>query len=204
MKKMIALNDAQRILVENNLPLVRWAIHNHITVNENIYGFSYDDLFQEGCIWLCKAAATFDAAKAVKFETYAQIVVRNGLRTYCRLMCNKQKRQMPVPEPSDEEAPFGLCQLSDDDQFEDMISELDTLSLLESVKSQYRGTVRLGIEAIELKAKGLNGAEIAEMYGVKPTHVGAWIHRASQKLKQNEAFLDSLTYNPLKKHLVKS
>jgi DNA-directed RNA polymerase specialized sigma subunit len=49
MKKMIALNDAQRILVENNLPLVRWAIHNHITVNENIYGFSYDDLFQEGC-----------------------------------------------------------------------------------------------------------------------------------------------------------
>jgi hypothetical protein len=42
------------------------------------------------------------------------------------------------------------------------------------------------------------------MYGVKPTHVGAWIHRASQKLKQNEAFLDSLAYNPLKKHLVKS
>ncbi len=204
MKRMTALNDAQRILVENNLSIVRWAIHKHITVNENIYGFSYDDLFQEGCIWLCKAAATFDASKAVKFETYAQTVVKNGLYTYCRLMCNKQKHQTPVQEPSDDESPFGLCQFSSDDRFEDMISELDALSLLESVKSQYRGTVRLGIEAIELKVKGLNGAEIAAMYGVKPTHVGAWIYRASQKLKENEAFLESLTYNPLKMHLVKS
>ena len=204
MKRTAALNDAQRVLVEKNRSIVRWAIHRYITVNENIFGFSYDDLFQEGCIWLCKAAVTFDASRAAKFETYAQTVVKNGLRTYCRLMCSKQKHQMPAPEPLDDESLLGLYQLPGGDQFENMISELDILSLLESAKSQYHGTVRLGIEAIELKVKGLNGPEIAALYGVKPTHVGAWIYRASQRLRQNEAFLECLPSDPLRKHLAES
>ena len=51
MKKMTALNNAQRLLVENNLSIVRWAIQKHIAVHEHIYGFGYDDLYQEGCNW---------------------------------------------------------------------------------------------------------------------------------------------------------
>ncbi|MDD4509340.1 MAG: sigma-70 family RNA polymerase sigma factor [Oscillospiraceae bacterium] len=190
-KKMTALNETQRRMVEGRLPVVHWAIRKHITTNETIYGFEYNDLFQEGCVWLCKAAVTFDATKKVKFETYAQTVVANGLRTYCRLMCKKQKYQRPTPETADEDAPFALEQIADDDLFEAMISEIDTLALLDALKAQYRGIVRLGIEAIEWKVKGLDGAEIAAMYGVKPTHVGAWIHRAAQRLRQNQMFLDA-------------
>ena len=188
MKRLTALSREQRNLVETNLSVVRWAIRKSIVVNECIFGFGYDDLFQEGCIWLCKAAATFKEDKGVKFETYAQTVVTNGLLTYCRLMCNRQKRQIPVPESSDEDLPFVLSNIASADDLERVISVIDMEKLFESLKKQYSGVARLGIEAIELKIKGLSGAEIAAMYGVKPTHVGAWIHRAVQKLRQNEEF----------------
>ena len=90
-KKMIPLNEKQRQLIEDcvidgRLMVVHRAIREHIVVNETIFGFSYDDLYQEGCLWLCKAAATFQKDQAVKFETYAFKVIVNGLRTYCRLM----------------------------------------------------------------------------------------------------------------------
>lgn len=80
--KDIALTDAQRSMVEANMDVVRWAIRTSIQVNEQHYGFGYDDLFQEGCIWLCKAAVTYDPDGGASFSTYAQRVVENGLRTY--------------------------------------------------------------------------------------------------------------------------
>lgn len=85
--KNLTLNSRQQRLVEENLSVVRHAIHKNIIVNDSLYGFEYDDLYQEGCIWLCKAAISFDETRNIKFATYAEKVVTNGLRTYCRLMC---------------------------------------------------------------------------------------------------------------------
>ena len=95
--KNFSLNAEQKMLVEKNLGVVRFAIHKNIIVNDNLFGFEYDDLYQEGCIWLCKAALSYNEARDVKFATYAEKVVSNGLRTYCRLMCGKQKHQISVP-----------------------------------------------------------------------------------------------------------
>ena len=92
--KDIALTDAQRSMVEANMDVVRWAIRTSIQVNEQHYGFGYDDLFQEGCIWLCKAAVTYDPDGGASFPTYAQRVVENGLRTYCRLQHSKYRRSL--------------------------------------------------------------------------------------------------------------
>ena len=41
------------------------------------------------------------------------------------------------------------------------------------------------IEAMELKIKGYSGVDIARLYHTKPTHVGAWISRASEKLRED-------------------
>lgn len=190
MKKVNFLNESQQKMVSTHLYVVSRAIHKFIIVNETIYGFEYDDLYQEGCIWLCKAAVSFQLDKNVKFENYAEKVVANGLRTYCRLMCAKQKRIYSVPvysEPDSEQ--FALDQIPSEDNLDDMFSMQDTLLLLNSFKHQYSGTTRLGIEAIEWKVKGYTGAEIAKMYGVKPNLVGAWISRATSKLRQNEIFM---------------
>ena len=90
MQKNMKLTSEQQLLVENNLSVVHWVIVNSIHVNPCIYGMSYEDLFQEGCIWLCRAAVTYNAAKAL-FSTYAKKVVRNGLISYCRRQCDKEK-----------------------------------------------------------------------------------------------------------------
>lgn len=91
------LNDDQRQLAETHLHVVKQVIHNIIVVNEQIYGFEYDDLYQEGCLWLCKAAVHYQPEKNIQFSTFAKKVVANGLKTYCRLMHNKQKHLVMLP-----------------------------------------------------------------------------------------------------------
>ncbi len=188
--KNICMDKKQQRLVEDNLQVVKLAIHKNIIVNDSLYGFEYDDLYQEGCIWLCKAAVSFDKTRNVKFSTYAERVVINGLRTYCRLMCSKQKHHilLPIQKDQDDEA-FSLDQIPAEDTLEQLFEEQDIYILLQSMKQQYSGTIRLGIEAIEWKVKGLSGVEIAKMYGVKPNLVGAWIARAVNKLKKNSDFM---------------
>lgn len=184
------LNDTQRRLVEDHLYVVHQVIHDRIVVNEQIYGFEYDDLFQEGCIWLCKAAVHYQPEKAAQFSTFAKKVIANGLKTYCRLMCNKQKRLVSLPNYADpSEQILSMDQFSsglDRDQFE---RELDVFLLLQNLKKQYTGSTRWGIEAIEWKVKGYTGVQIAAMYGVKPNHVGAWISRAVRKIARNRMFI---------------
>lgn len=188
--KNICMDKKQQRLVEDNLQVVKLAIHKNIIVSDSLYGFEYDDLYQEGCIWLCKAAVSFDKTRNVKFSTYAERVVINGLRTYCRLMCSKQKHHilLPIQKDQDDEA-FSLDQIPAEDTLEQLFEEQDIYILLQSMKQQYSGTIRLGIEAIEWKVKGLSGVEIAKMYGVKPNLVGAWIARAVNKLKKNSDFM---------------
>lgn len=200
MKKMVPLNDIQRKMVEENLKVVKQAIRTAVVVNENIYGFEYDDLYQEGCIMLCKAAVNYDPQKNVLFSTYAQAVVANGLKTYCRLLCNKQKHMIITPFYNTDENMLFWNRFSADDTIDSVISEIDTSRLLYPLKQQYTGVVLKGIKAIELKTKGYTGAEIAKMFGVKPNLVGAWISKAVKKLEKNEIFImwrDNLTYEKL-------
>jgi len=192
---MEALNDAQRQLVADHIHIVKWAIYDHIEVNENLNGFGYDDLFQEGCLFLCKAAATY-VSESAQFDTYAQVVVRNGLLTYCKKMCRIQKpliNLIDVPlDPGDGGSETYADHFAGEDVFETLISYTDAINLLESVKPEYNGVARLGIEALELKVKGYSGAEIARMWGVEQNHVGAWISRAKKKLRNNERFVMGL------------
>lgn len=185
MERMISLNTGQRKMVEEHLPLVKRVIYKYIIADETVCGLGFDDLYQEGCIWLCKAALTYREDKGVKFAPYAERVVANGLRTYCRLTANKQKRLRSLSDYMDEESNL----LSSSEPMEEELIAQDILRFLQRLKPQYSGVARLGIEAIEWKVKGLSGAEIAKMYGVKPNAVGAWISRAVQKLKKNVVFL---------------
>lgn len=189
--KGTCLTCDQQKLVEQNLNIVSRVIYRYIIVNETLVGFEYDDLYQEGCIWLCKAAVSFQPDKGIPFSSYATKVVTNGLLTYCRLMCGKQKRVCSLSLYTDPELiQFVLEQIPDSaHREEDMISEIDAMQLLRRMKQQYTGTARLGIEAIELLVKGYSGKEIAAMYNVKPNLVGAWISRAKSKLKQNGTFM---------------
>ena len=71
MKKKIRLTTEQKKLVERHLSIVYWIIRENISVNGSVYGFEYDDLYQEGCLWLCHAAISYNAELA-KFPTFAK------------------------------------------------------------------------------------------------------------------------------------
>ena len=51
---------------------------------------------------------------------------------------------------------------------------------------------RLGIEALALKVQGLRITDIAALYQVPPSHVGAWISRSLEKLRNDPDFLTCL------------
>lgn len=189
MRDNMVLNDHQRQLAEQNLSIVDWVIHDHIKVNETIVGLSREDLRQEGYIWLCHAAATYDGASA-SFGTYARRVIRNGLISYCRRI-GRQPVSLPLTSvfPFEDEPSGPGYEPQVGDGVEQLIDLMDTVALLHRLKGKYAGVTKLGIEALELKVKGLDGPEIAAMYGVKDNHVRAWISRAAQKLRQDEQLL---------------
>lgn len=190
MKKNIALTAAQQQLVEANLAAVTWAIRDGIHPSESIPGLGYDDLYQESCVWLCRAAQSFEPGRA-QFSTYARKVIRNGLLSYCRQQCGRQSHLSPLT--ADEIGDSAITQLSmNPDEQETQLAEMETQDLLRSHAAKYNGVARLGIEALSLKVKGMSVAEIAALYDVPPSHVGAWISRGKQKLRQDQAFVSAI------------
>lgn len=93
-ENMNSLTKAQQELVSQNLPVVHWVICDYIHVNPTICGLEYSDLFQEGCLWLCKAAATYKDDGRAQFSTYAKTVVKNGLLCHSFVLLH-----MAVPFP---------------------------------------------------------------------------------------------------------
>ena len=75
---MLPLNDEQRILVEENMGLVGKVIKDCLQNPSALGCYTYDDLFQIGCIGLCKAAQT-DRPGRGAFSTYAYILIRNEI-----------------------------------------------------------------------------------------------------------------------------
>ncbi len=191
MKRTIPLTNEQQEMVAANLSVVHWTIRESFHVNETIYGFGYDDLYQEGCIWLCHAAVSYNPALS-KFPTYAKKVVRNGLTSYCREQCSRERHftRLGVGEHGELTAEGSVLQQADD--FESRISMLEVMQLLESRARDYNGVTRLGIKALELKIRGMSITEIAKLYDVPPSHVGAWITRSKQKLRKDPLFLSGI------------
>lgn len=153
---MNSLTKAQQELVSQNLPVVHWVICDYIHVNPTICGLEYSDLFQEGCLWLCKAAATYKDDGRAQFSTYAKTVVKNGLLSYCRKVCNHRSHfsRLIIGEHG-ELAADGEALEPQADDFDAHMSLVETLSLLEASKQEYDGVTRLGIEALALKLQGM-------------------------------------------------
>ncbi len=187
------LNKEQQVLVENHLFVVRSVIGRSIHVNESIYGLGYKDLFQEGCICLCHAASTYQKERG-KFSTYAATVIHNGLISYCRQLYKHESHFCSLSTDELEELAANGDSLAQPDPFAKKLALLEVISLLESRKDAYQGTARLGIEALELKITGMGITEIARLYHVPASHVGAWISRSAKKLRNDSRFLSGLPH----------
>ena len=165
MSMEFTLNDLQRRRVEDHLALVEQVLRRSIKTNETVDGMGHDDLYQEGCIALCRASVSYREEMGA-FPAYARTVIRNYLLDRCREIQSARKNlpllsldafaEMGAPEPV---SPFHT---------EDLISDVSSDALLSHFRNRYHGTARLGIEAMELRVRGYSCADIAKLYQKKP------------------------------------
>lgn len=181
MKIDFRLTPEQQLLVLNHLNVVEGVVKYSINVNENIYGLGHDDLFQEGCLWLCRAAVTYNNERA-QFATYAKTVVRNGLISYCRQMYAKNIKCCSIDLEEHEDIIYFEKSKK---EFEDKLSLIETVDMLEQQSKEYTGITKKGTNALMLKIHGMSTTAIATNYAVPTSHISAWISRASKKLKND-------------------
>ena len=189
MKCVKRLTTAQRRLVEENLTIVERVLRFDIHANPCVAGLCYEDLYQEGCVWLWNAALTFDPARG-NFASYARRVVQNGLIGYCRNVLSKYQHTVLLGDLE----PAVLTAL----EVQNAISshtKCETPLLLVAAESQYSGVTRKGINALALQVSGIPLTAVATRMSAPPNHVSAWISRAVCKLRNNESFLSSLHEN---------
>ena len=179
------LNADQQEMVEQHLDLVSIIIRKYIGTNEQIRGLEYEDLYQCGCLALCKAAYYYDGR--VKFETFAGTVIRNALLDECRKAKSIYSHSLSYDasvDPDDDDGDTFAGMLGDTYDMTDRLFSEELMSIVQTAKKTHKGAVLKGIEAIELRIKGYTGAEIAQMYGVKNNNVSSWISKAVVVLKR--------------------
>lgn len=76
-------------MVEENLALVTFCMNEHI---QYIRMDEWDDVFQEGAIGLCRAAALYRPEQGVKFASFAVPCIVNAIYAYLRKKTSKKMR----------------------------------------------------------------------------------------------------------------
>lgn len=144
MKHDFILTSEQQSLAEEHMWLVDRVIRFAIQPNEYVCGLGREDLHQEGCVALCRAATTFQPG-AYQFTTYAFPVIRNHLYDYCR---DIQSSRRHIPTISLECFSSDLPLETDwEEAVGQRLSEAALLEALHRFRHKYSGTARLGIEA---------------------------------------------------------
>ncbi len=176
------LNDCEKKLVEDNLGLIPKIIGRCISVNENILGLGYEDLYQDACVALCKAAVTYNGTAS--FPTYAGTVVRNYLISQCRAATTRYSHESP---PDDwEKWQAALEGIPDPEKTGWKLREL--LSQIEDCTPGEK----LGIEALLWRARGYSCGEIGNLYGITGKLASKRIAQAKKKLKKDPELLRAL------------
>ena len=168
----MTLTAEQQEKVTQNIRLIRKVI------NDKVHGsylgmYTYDDLFQIGCIGLCKAVAT---DRDGTFSTYAYRLIWNEI---CDALVYATRRQT-------REIPSDLAPLVQDESEMDtevLTQRIDVQSALERAKENASPCVVKGIAAMQKMAAGATSREIGDSLGVSAKLVCAWVSKARAYLR---------------------
>lgn len=170
------LTAEQQKRVEENMGLVGRVIQDKVHGPYQFGVYSQEDLFQIGCIGLCKAAAT---DKGGCFSTYAYRLIWNEICD--ALVYSSRRREMEVVG---EEVSF--------QQAEPAASSpelrMDIYGALELAEAGAPLSTVKGIQAMVLMAKGYSSREIGEEMGASAKLVCAWVSKARKFLQARPEF----------------
>ena len=173
-------------LVEENISLVDFILYKHFRPFINLYPYLVDDLKQEGCIGLIKAAEQFDATKGA-FTTIATFKIKNAmLRFYQRYV----KRHYNNPKVTIISSDTNITE-------DENITLLDSIIIENSEKDYRVNSIMTRTEYSEIKdinlilnmtAQGYSQEEIAKVIGTSQVQVS----RRIIKFKQEYAAITKL------------
>ncbi len=188
------LSAEQQRLVEDNMALVHKVIKDRVR-GAGIGIFTYEDLFQFGCIGLCKAAYTdkfqyaYNRGNAysgdeMRFSTYAYRLIWNEICT--QLEYSTKVSAETAADPND----IAQYAVHDHGEAVDVAAVAETRIALERVLAEagkdVSATVARGIAALRFMAEGYTSTEIARMMDGGSCHnVTAWVSKARTYLKAN-------------------
>lgn len=165
------LTAEQQRKAKENMGLVGKVIADKVH-GSRFGSFTREDLFQIGCIGLCKAAAT---DKGGCFSTYAYRLIWNEICT-ALIQATRHSVEQPVELP--------ILELqSKDDGF---VPTVELEDLLERGERTATGVVKKGIQAMRLRLKGYSTREIGARLAAPDNYVTAWEAKARKYLRAME------------------
>ncbi len=179
----MALTIEQKKKVEENMGLVGKVIHERVHDINSMRFYTYDDLFQIGCIGLCKAAITDKGG--YKFSTYAYRLIWHEL---CDNLIYTTKRAAKEPLESD------IIPMQVSKEPEDIDLKLSLYELLDKAKKEASPSVAKGIDALVMMSNGKTAKEIGTLFNAPANHVTAWVSKA-RKFLCSYAATHNLAFN---------
>lgn len=160
--------------VEENLNLVHRVIHDKVHGRDQWDIYTYDDLFQVGCIGLCKAVIT---DKGGTFSTYAYRLIQNEIMNALVYSARRQAEIVAadvIPYLAQEPAIE-----------EEKVTELRVglEQVFSSARKEAPPFIVKGLDAIILMSQGYSSSEIGEKMGVTANLVCAWASKARKFLR---------------------
>ena len=190
MKYGIVLNEDQRVLVENNLRLVCFALKK-IDV-KGIGG--WDDAYQIGTIGLMKAAARYDKHRNTAFSTFAMPCIMNELRMEWRHVNKMSNRavlaSVDAPIPGNDDGTLTLADMIADRGVEPdaHLIYCDTRrTILDTIKNSRDKDAAV---LLRMTMDGCRQDEIATVLGCSQSYIS----RKQKKLREaiRQALLEGL------------
>ena len=163
------VRDAEEALVKRYLRMVRVCARPYFLV-----GGDSEDLIQEGTFGLLKAIREFNSVYDVKFKTFAEVCIRNRIRS--AVLTASRSKHAPLNDSIPFETPMLGIGASPEDLYISREEEAERLSLLAQKLSPLERRIMM------LFLYGLSYREISEQVGRPIKSVDNAIQRIRRKV----------------------
>ena len=165
------LTYEQQLVVELNMGLVGKVIKDKVHGVRQLGMFTYDDLFQIGCIGLCKAAAT---DRGGCFSTYAYRIIWNEI---CDALIQATKFQAKEQQTA---YAYNEADLS---SVQDQMERCEIRTMIMQIAGQAPELIAKGIQCLLLAESGYSSKELGRLFAADPAAVRMWMTKARRYLK---------------------
>lgn len=169
---IMTLTERQQRIVEENMGLVGRVIKDKVHGLGQEGAFTYDDLFQIGCIGLCKAAAT---DKGGCFSTYAYRLIWNEI---CDTLVKTTRINQNETIMEANEIMRGV-----QENIPDPLEASELKQILESARNSADGVTAKGIQCLMLSARGYTSSDLAHIFNANASAVRMWMTKGRRYLK---------------------